>query len=526
MRLPRLLVVLITLGATISVAHGQAGLPRGPVPARKGQVAPNGIPAAPKLSEDGLPGKSIVDLTNRYHFSEHYTSREESVAPGLVGQYQVAVREVQRDRLETPEGPGKPTETTRSTIFVERPAEVSSLGNVTSSIRQYQRMVVNPDEPGVAGNQRLEGMVIWYHPRAVEPPLLLNLTPDRRMSDREFDLARRHIFTPNLVALLPTQSVRVGDTWRPLRKAVTTLFNDSSARSDTIGGRFSDVRRSEDGKTTYAIFLFTGRGTNEVGEITFTAQVTFTFPTPGASPQPGDAPAAKRTDESLVDARGAITELRMGRVMSGVLTGGKLTSEKFRTEHEVILARKLGADPQTGPLKLIEPPAITEANSWLTYVDPKGRFWFQHPQELSLPERYQFGVKMGIDSLVLLRGRPEGRDYVRIDAFAKDPTPESLKEALNAQWKHLNVEVVPGAEEWLPEAEWPMMKVYRIEAALKTQSKLARTTRMHYDAYLIQLTKESAVMVVGTTTRDAVAAFRKDLEQTIRTLRLGKPEGY
>ena len=70
------------------------------------------------------------------------------------------------------------------------------------------------------------------------------------------------------------------------------------------------------------------------------------------------------------------------------------------------------------------------------------------------------------------------------------------------------------------------MKVYRIEAALKVPSRGPRGSRMHYDAYLVKLSKDAAILVIGTTTRDSVAAFRKDIEQMIHTLHLGSPEGY
>ena len=41
-------------------------------------------------------------------------------------------------------------------------------------------------------------------------------------------------------------------------------------------------------------------------------------------------------------------------------------------------------------------------------------------------------------------------------------------------WKRSQADVIAGAEEWLPAIDWPSMKVFRIEAALKPPLRGAR----------------------------------------------------
>ena len=48
--------------------------------------------------------------------------------------------------------------------------------------------------------------------------------------------------------------------------------------------------------------------------------------------------------------------------------------------------------------------------------------------------------------------------------------------------------MLPGGEEWLPAAEWPGMKVFRIEAALKPPPRGTRAA-IHFDAYLLQFSR-------------------------------------
>ncbi len=495
-----------------------------PQPARAPEAPSEAPPSLPKIDAPtagrGGGGKPFSDLTNRYRFIEHYTTRDEQADPGMVGQYHVAVKEVLKETVSGPDGPSRPTEVTRQTIFSERPAEMSGMGTVSATIRNYERFQVFPDDVAATGDRRtLDGLTVWCHPQLNELPLIVSLTAGRRLTEREYEVSARQVFMPHLHLLLPPSPVHVGDSWRVARKAVQAMLGEPELRNDAVFGKFLELRRDDDGKTTYAVFNVTGRVATPLAELTVNAQILFGFPTP----VPGDPSKAgglvRTSEESRVEARGAITQFRLARVALGVVPGAK--PQSHRSAQELVLERQVG-EGKSEPIRLVDAPARTEANTWLTYTDPRNRFAFQHAQDLLPPDRHQFAARPGTDAVFLVKSRPEGRDLVRIELFAKEKTPESLKDILDNQWKQMKVEVLPGNEEWLPEVDWPKMKVFRIEAALKLPSRSARGSRMHYDAYLVQLGGDASLMVVATTTRDAVAGFRRDVEQLIKTFQLGK----
>jgi hypothetical protein len=467
--------------------------------------------------------KLFTDLTSRYHFAERYTNREDKVAPGVIGQYHVAILETLKDTVESKEAANETQTVQRQTIFSERPAEVTSLGTVNAAIRTYQRFLSRPDDFAKGpGPRPLDNLTVWIKTQVNDNPLLLSLTENRRLSDREYEIVSKQVFVPNITVLLPNHALRVGDTWRVPRKAMQAMLGEPSLKGENLAGKFVELRRDEDGRNTHAILNIVGQVVNEFAETSINARVVFTFPTPAPLPVTENAP--KLNDESPVEARGAITEVRMARVATGVMPGTTANPKRYRSSQELVMERRLGIDPKLGLIKLLDAPAATDVNSWLTYIDPKNRFFFHHPQDMLPPDRYQFANRFGINTTLLVKARPEGRDFVRIELFDKEETPESLKEILNNQWNQLKAELVPGTEEWLPDSDWPNMKVYRIEAALKLPSRGTRGSRMHYDAYLIRLTKKASVMVVATTTRDALGSFKRDIESIIKTFRLVTPD--
>ncbi|HEY2154948.1 MAG TPA: hypothetical protein VGH33_04920, partial [Isosphaeraceae bacterium] len=339
----------------------------------------------------------------------------------------------------------------------------------------------------------------------------------RRLREREYELAARQIYLPGLAALLPTQSVRIGDTWRIPRKAVQALLAEPEIRGDALRGKFLELRRPPVGGGLQAVFTVTGSIQTQVAETLVNAELVFSFAPPQADRTDVARKPALAADDSLIDARGAITGLLMARAAQGVVpaaAGGK--PRKFRVEQQLVLDRRLGGP---GPLVRGEAPpstpAATVANSWLTYLDPQGRFTFQHPQDLLPPGRAQ----ASINALFLTRGGPEGRDLVQIDVFGERREPEALKEVLKARWDQVQAEVLSGSEEWLPAAEWPGMKVFRIEAALKPPTRGGRAQRVHFDAYLIQFSDQASVIAIATTTKDAVPGFRREVEQVLKTFR-------
>jgi hypothetical protein len=171
-------------------------------------------------------------------------------------------------------------------------------------------------------------------------------------------------------------------------------------------------------------------------------------------------------------------------------------------------------------------PEPNQANSWLTYLEPTGKFSFQHPQDLLYRDRGPI-APLPPNVASMDRFRREGIDRLEIEYAPKTLSPDDLKQKLAARWAAMKLDVIPGTEEWLPEADWPKMKVYRIEAAVKAaepkSSASPGSTRIHFDGYLIQFGQPGGIVAVATTSRDAVAAYRREVEQILRSIQLAPP---
>ncbi len=523
MRMPPSLPAWLVLLWLPGPAGAQAPSPTAtaPTPAQTPAAAAAEGPALPKAAGPGEEtpdgATRVLDLAHRYRFAEQYTAREGQPTAGTISAYRVRTTETVKETADAAEAAAAPVGTSREIEYIERPAEISGLGAVTSTIRTYNRFRSQPEEPAPAtGGRILDGLTVWYHPKRDAAPLLISLE-GRRLREREYELAARQIYVPGLAALLPTQSVRIGDTWRIPRKAVQALLAEPEVRGDALRGKFLELRRPPAGGGLQAIFTVTGSIQTQVAETLVNAELVFSFAATQADREDPAKKALADLDNGLIDAKGAITGLLMARVAKGVVAGAAgETPRKFRVEQQLVLDRRLGGP---GPVVRGEvptsTPAPTVANSWLTYLDPKGRFTFQHPQDLLPPGRGQ----ASINALFLTRGGPEGRDLVQIDIFHDRRDPAALKEVLNARWEQVKAEVLAGGEEWLPAADWPGMKVFRMEAALKPPARGGRAQRVHFDAYLIQFNDRASLIAIATTTREAVPGFRREVEQVLKTFR-------
>src|SRR5262249_5190022 len=154
-----------------------------------------------------------------------------------------------------------------------------------------------------------------------------------------------------------------------------------------------------------------------------------------------------------------------------------------------------------------------EANSWLTYDDPQGRFHLRHPQDMRLDTH-------AADEFFLVRQIAAGTDMIDVrfqpptgnpqtDRLVRDP--EYQRKNLVEEWKKRPIEIIPGPSEWLPESEWgPLkMKVYRFGMVFKmpTQPGLAKKAdRIHSDFYLILLTRPESLFVAAQTSQGSPLA--------------------
>ena len=46
------------------------------------------------------------------------------------------------------------------------------------------------------------------------------------------------------------------------------------------------------------------------------------------------------------------------------------------------------------------------------------------------------------------------------------------------------------------------------------------TTRVHFDAYLIQFAQNSSILAIATTSKDVVAPYREEVEKILKTIQL------
>jgi hypothetical protein len=476
-----------------------------------------------------LKTTKLSDLTNRYRFSEQYT-REDKPAPGLVGPYRVAIIEVARDSVDSPQGAPRQMEASRQTIFVERPAELIGAG-VSATVRSIERFRARPEDPSrMMGPRPLEGLTILIRPRTGELPAIQSLTEGRQLTAYEFEVAARQVFIPSIVAILPAKSVRLGDTWQIPRRAAQAMLGEPGIQGDTLVGKLVELSKEVDGPRMVAQFSVTGKAPGASGDIVVNAEVLFTFQPESTLKGFSTAPSfPPRPSSDVVEARGGITEVRFGRLTTAELPGpGRL---RFRANREVIVHRQLALGPNAvGPARLVDIPPATEANTWLTYLEPSRKFSFQHPQDLLSPDRGPIApLEPNAASLVRIRGG--GIDRLEIEFTPKTLAPEALKQKMAARWAAMKLEVIPGTEEWLPEADWPKMKVHRIEAAVKVVEPKARSgvpaapgsTRIHFDGYLVQFGQSASILAIATTSRDAVAPYRREVEQILKSIQIGPP---
>ena len=493
----------------------------GPAPGQQPR-SPGEGPAAASASTPSKTQK-VADLTPRYRFAERYTVDDKRVGPGVIGPSRVAVLETARDSVESAQGAPRRTESTRQAIYAERPAETGSVGVVVSTARVYEKYLAKPEDasPGAAGRP-LEGATLLVRPRLGDPPQVLCLTPGRSLTESEYQAIGRQVYVPHLAMILPAQAVRLGDTWRVPRKGAQALLGDPSIQGDTLVGKLAEVRKEVDGPRMVASIAITGKVAAPGEETTVNAEVLFTFQ---ASTIPRE-PARKSGMLPLptgdqVDSPGAVTEVRLASITTGAVTGpGRL---RFQSNRELTLHRQLGASAGAAPVPPVaEVPEPDEANSWLSRADPSGHSTFRHPQDFVPPSRAQPPAEAG--TTLLYRAGRDGRDMFQLKYSDKVLAPEDLRKEMAERYQALKMEVLNGEELWLPEADWPGMKVHRIDAAVKmVDPKAVRSigsTRVHFDGYLIQFPRAASILVIASTSKEAVAPFRTEVERVLRSIKI------
>jgi hypothetical protein len=502
----------------------------------------------PAKAEVPQEAASSEDLSVRYRFTEKYSLNDDPEKPELVSQYQVAMHGTRKMVTEKPQGAPDRSETSPLIIYTERPAKVSKIGEVTDTVRHYDKFrltsttPISPPKP-----QWFEGLTIWYHRRPAQEPEILSLTNDRRLREVEFDQITKQMFLPQLTAVFPPTPARVGDTWHISRESARYLvFDTPDPEGYRLDATLLEVHRAASVTALTAVIGITGQFDVAEKHCAVGARIQFTFEPRetvaapvGTGTSPIAAGGAAKPVERIVDARGFVSRVLMTQTATASYpipeNDGQL---KQTTTFELNLERRrkptaptLGGGATDAPLSIPDPaPTANEDNSWLVYQDPQRQFYFRCPQKLRLEpraadpnivelvDRHLRGSSL-IFQFVPKASNPERERQLR--------DPDFHRRSLYTLWDEQHWDVVKGAADWLPESDWLPLKrkVYRIEAATKPPEAAANAPRQYRDYYLVLFTTTNQMMVVWAITDEDHLKFREQAEAVIKTFQFGPPDG-
>ena len=468
------------------------------------------VPACPsaeaQVAVDGAAG-SAGNLTAFYRLQERFTTKAPKDAPGMIGQNQVAFRET-----ASTDDP-KDKERIIQAIYSERPAAVSPVDDrvVTDSVKHYKSVTISPDPwKGRTDRRPLDDLAIWYRTVAGEAPAVLVLTPDRQLREEEYKFAINYNFVTDLSFILPDLPKRIGETWAVERAGATALVNDDVFEG-SLTAKFAEVRAHPKIEgMQLAIIDVTGRigtgfDTNK-RDTAIRARIQFAF-TP------------EKSDESTIEGSGFIEKVSLSQV-STLNIAGQIVKKQFK--RQFVLERKV---PGTDAAIAIPdpPPAMTEANSWLTYTDPKKRFHIRHPQGF---QPFFPADEPGAVDLRRTYAVENQADIVRLQFVDKlTVKPEATFKQLIDAWRSKGIEVIPGLAAKLPETEWGGLSVSHLEAALTTPETQERASaRRYFDGYVIQFPRNVSLFVSATTSQNEPESFRKQVLLMLKTVKLDAPK--
>ena len=494
--------VLLMTGALAAVGW--------PAPSAWGQQAK---PAAP-----GTQAAEQPDLSTRYRFRERYTPSP-TPPEGTIGQYRVALRETDTTTVDRPRATPTRRDLTIQATYQERPAEISLLDDrqVTAAVRRYESVRIDPEPPDPpAGPKLFEGLTVWFKDRPGDVPLVLSLTPGRPLREREYLFAARQVFVPDLAFALPELPVRVGDPYRVSRAGAEALLA-GTVREGTLEGKLLHIRPEAQGPSgqMMATFDITGRAVIDLGPADVHAQSRFV-----CAPVPAAASTAR---VPIMDSPGQIVRLSLAYELDTgpAPAGGEAQPARMRLRRELVLHRTT-TDPGRMLAIPTVPPVPTPENSWLTYQDPKGRFRFQHPQEL-FPQ-----PDPEPDLVRLIHPRRTAPDLVAIELRPQSELDlDKLRESWLAAQKADGLQTVAVSSGPLPAADWPGgWKVSRFEAALLPAAGAPPGSgRAHFVGYVLLTGRDTGLYVESYTVQDPPAPFHQQVEAMLKTFQFeGTPK--
>jgi hypothetical protein len=533
-----------------SPRHDRAPVPPALAPGEPDQKA--GEAAQPGEPDQVAPASDDA-LSLRYRFAEKYGLTEDPAQRYLLWKYKVGIIEAIHTEVEQQQSAPKRDEAVQQIIYTERPARIGRRGEVIEAVRRYDAYKVKGANALQAANPPLfKGLTVWYQRRAIPPPLILTLTENRPLREQEYSGILRHAFLPGLGALLPPTPRRVRESWQIPRAVAQALFSmPADVDNYDLKGTLQSVHKTGSGTEHVAKVDLSGGMTLPDGPCAVNASIEFVFDTPAAPaalppaaasvpPETGKAAAKtdagagrpKRKDESIVDAKGYIQVIRMSHAVRMPAPGGN--GRLLQTvKYELTIGRKLlpPSGEQSDMLGIPDPPPVeSEANSWLSFDDPDGRFRFRHPQELMHDRKETDRFLLTFSD----RSRDTGPDVLFIQLPPGNADPQEDVRFRNLDHYRKNVEeefqkngkeFLRGNEGWLKPEDWAPRRVFLKELAIKINAGAEGDTgpRMYGDYYFVLLGGSQCIHVWSLTERNDHPAFRKTVQAIIKSFEFRTP---
>lgn len=455
-----------------------------------------------------------ADLTTRYRFSERYgVPGSRGLTPGSLTHYEVAFRETESVSVQGPDGPVK-QDFSRVGRYTECPSDVGPIDyrQVAAVVRRYDAAKVAPDPwAKLEGPSLMYDLTIRLAPSAAGPPAVLLLTPGRLLYEQEYRFAVSNPFTPSYGQILPDEPVRLYDEWTLSRAGVSALLG-LDASGGAVTGQLKEIKTDPSG-IKRALIAIKGETLVGTGRVEINAELEFLF-----TPQKG---RAARGEDPPIEARGGTSKLRLA---SKTTAPGSKDGAASRVQNRELIVQRRWPAPGV-PLGAPSPlPERTIQNSWLTYVDPQGRFHFRHPQDLQ--------IQGGGPNQVVLAARSFGGGSFQTLltlGFQPDQSPaaDAVFQEAYGLYQERGYEVLPVPARKLPADQWAGAEATVAEARLnpgKVTNLLRDAPRLHYVGYVLKFPQKGGVVASGLSGQDATNTFKVMLESLMKTFRLGNAD--
>ena len=511
-------MLALSLWASAVMAQGRQGPPPPPI----------GGPQSPTT------GDTMADPSLRYRFVESYGDPR---APGDdIGAFRVAFVETRDQSIEAPGAAPRSAQLIARVRYLARPAMVDGRERerVSALVRTYQDIqltidgVPENDPDSVAG---LANRSLWFSEQGGPAPTVLTLGPGRPLTQNQYSyVAYDQIYVPELEGLLPTLHTRVGGAWRVQTEAAEALVG-SRILDGTLEGLLVEIRPPADGgDLSTAVFQITGRLELLNTRAAVNAEIQFAFQ--GGRPEPAEG-GIRTLDPTLVQVQGAIVRLLLAQREVALLPSedGRSAPGRATLLRNLNLERRLGLDGAPSPALPASPIEKTDANSWVLYRDPEGRFDFRHPQEY---RPVPFDPSSAEGAVHLQRPRLGGGPddlYLEFTPGGR-VLPETFTQEQVQGWNGVGVQVGNVNEGNLPEANWPGQRVYRTEATLGFSPEgfaVNESGRAYFSAYLVQYARDATLVLkaitVGNpntfrTEAEEIGEFRREVESILKSVTL------